>query len=304
MTRALSSHYEAHAPYLRALLYRMTGSAADADDLVQQTFERALSAAPDEDRPMRPWLVRVATNLARDALRARKARGYPGSWLPEPVPSDDELVTGMDVAGTEGRYELLESVSFAFLLALEALTPNQRAVMLLRDVLGYDVAETAQTLGLSAVNVKVTHHRARAAMEAYDKTRTQPVSDVAHAVLAAFLAALAVGDVDALERLMRDDVRILNDGGGEVFAGRRPVLGRAKAVLYLRKVAARRGAPRAAEIRSVNGAPALVATFDAGRHDRDPRQAVVLLRLDAEGRIAESYWVVAPRKLGAVPECA
>ena len=124
------------------------------------------------------------------------------------------------------------------------------------------------------------------------------------AVLAAFLAALAVGDVDALERLMRDDVRILNDGGGEVFAGRRPVLGRAKAVLYLRKVAARRGAPRAAEIRSVNGAPALVATFDAGRHDRDPRQAVVLLRLDAEGRIAESYWVVAPRKLGAVPECA
>lgn len=300
MTRSMAAHFEANARFLRALLYRMTGSASDADDLLQQTFERALARAPSDDRPMRPWLVRVATNLAKDALRARRARGYPGVWLPEPVPNDDDAVLGIEPPDTEGRYELFESVSFAFLLALEALTPNQRAVLLLRDVLAYDVAETAEALGLSAANVKVIHHRARAAMTEYDTSQRPLGSDAAHAVLREFLAALAAGDAATLERLMRVDVRLINDGGGEVFAGRRPVVGRAKALIFFRKVAALRGAPRWAEIRELNGSPALVATLGEGRHTKDARRLVAFLRVDAEGRIAESYWVVAPRKLARV----
>jgi RNA polymerase sigma-70 factor (ECF subfamily) len=275
----------------------MMGSASDADDLVQQTFERTLSASPAADRPIRPWLARVAMNLAKDALRARRRHPYPGSWLPEPVESEEDFVTGIEVPGTEGRYELLETVSFAFLLALEALTPNQRAVLLLRDMLAYDVAETAEVLGLSATNVKVTLHRARAAMAEYDKSRIPTSSEVSRAVLAEFLAALSAGDSTTLERLLREDVRVVNDGGGEVFAGRRPVVGRAKAMLFLKKLSARRGLPTWAEIRSINGSPALVAAFDAGRHANDPRRVVSLLRFDAHGRIAESFWVVAPSKL-------
>ncbi len=300
MTDSMGAHFKANERFLRALLYRMTGSASDADDLLQQTFERALTASPSDERPMRPWLVRVATNLAKDSLRARRARGYPGAWLPEPVPSDDDAVLGIEPQATAGRYELLESVSFAFLLALEALSPNQRAVLLLREVLAYDVAETADALGLSAANVKVIHHRARTAMAEYDKSRAPVGSDAAHAVLREFLGALATGDAATLERLMRIDVRLVNDGGGEVFAGRRPVNGRTKALLFLRKVVALRGPPRSVEIRSLNGTPALVATLGEGRRPKDPRRVVALLRLDADGLIAEGYWVVAPRKLAGI----
>src|SRR5262249_47728960 len=156
----------------------LTGSAADAEDLVQSTFERALLRPPkDLDRELRPWLVRVAMNLGRDLLRKRKRRPYKGPWLPSPLETGSEasppsfeleLPTG---ESPEARYDWLESVSFAFLLALEALTPTQRAVLILRDVFDYSVAETAAALGLSAANVKTSHHRARRAMAAYEAAR-------------------------------------------------------------------------------------------------------------------------------------
>src|SRR5262249_2204314 len=155
------------------LCYRMTGSAADADDLVQETFARVITTPPSEPAGIRPWLARVAMNLAKDRLRARKRAVYMGPWLPSP------LDTGRDFAddawpNAESRYGLLESVSYAFLLACEALTPRQRAVLLLRDVLEYSVEETAEALELSEANVKTTHHRARAAMKAYDAERAPP----------------------------------------------------------------------------------------------------------------------------------
>ena len=141
--------------FLFGLCYRMTGSAADADDLVQETFARALARPPARtDEPWRPWLVRVALNLARDELRRRKRRAYKGPWLPEPVDDAELVEPSHEPASTTGRYELLESVSFAFLLALEALTPAQRAVLLLRDVFEYTGAETAEALGLSEANVR------------------------------------------------------------------------------------------------------------------------------------------------------
>src|SRR4030095_12948344 len=141
---AYADALEPHRRHLWGLCYRMTGNAADADELVQETFARALERPPARtDQPWRPWLVRVAMNLARDLLRYRRRSPYRGSWLPSPIEtdSDDELPSYELAVGsgspTEGRYELLESVSFAFLLALEALRPNQRAVLLLRDVFDY-----------------------------------------------------------------------------------------------------------------------------------------------------------------------
>src|SRR5262249_52124466 len=112
--------------HLWALCYRMTGVAADADDLVQETMLRAIEKPPPDSNEMRPWLVRVAMNLARDHLRRRKRRAYVGPWLPSPV-DDDALEIPVEAAGAEGRYDLLESASLAFLLALEALSPKQRA---------------------------------------------------------------------------------------------------------------------------------------------------------------------------------
>jgi RNA polymerase sigma factor (sigma-70 family) len=156
--------YREHGQFVWGLCYRMTGSATDADDLLQETFARALASPPrDTGAPWRPWLVRVAVNLARDRLRRRKRTPYVGPWLPAPIETGEQAAEDPD---PEHRYGLLESVTFAFLMACEALTPRQRAVLLLRDVLDYSVEETARALAMGIPNVKTTHHRARAAMDA------------------------------------------------------------------------------------------------------------------------------------------
>src|SRR3954470_5840996 len=157
--------YEANRRLLWGLVYRMTGDAAEADDVVQETFVRALASPPrDTSEPWRPWLVRVAMNIARDRLR-RRPRGYPGPWLPTPIADDGSLGEGQSSseASPATRYDVVESVTFAFLVALEALTPAQRAVLLLRDVVDYSTSETAAALGMTEANVKVSLHRARAA---------------------------------------------------------------------------------------------------------------------------------------------
>src|SRR5712692_46828 len=153
----------------------MTGNAADADDLVQETFVRAIEKPPKwTDEPLRPWLVRVAINLSRDLLRRRKRQGYVGPWLPSPVPTDEQSPASYEPPARNedspaARYDLMESVSFAFLLALEALSPTQRAVLLLRDVFDYSTSETAEALDITEANVKVVLLRARRKMKGYDK---------------------------------------------------------------------------------------------------------------------------------------
>jgi len=178
-TPAFEDIFRAHERFLWGLCYRMTGNAADADDLVQETFVRAWKQPPARtDEPWRPWLTRVAMNLSRDLLRRRRRRHYEGPWLPSPIETGDEAsppsYEPVDEQGNPAaRYDMLESVSFAFLLALEALTPAQRAVLLLRDVFDYSVREAADALGMSEPSVKTTHHRARRAMRDYDRDRAR-----------------------------------------------------------------------------------------------------------------------------------
>jgi RNA polymerase sigma factor (sigma-70 family) len=287
----------------------MTGCAADADDLVQETFVRAIERPPARtDVSWRPWLVRVALNLGRDLLRRRRRRAYVGPWLPSPVETgDDESPPSVEptLAGaetTEGRYDLLESVSYAFLLALEALTPRQRAVLLLRDVFDYSVAETADALEVSEAVVKTTHHRARRAMRAYDRAPCVPTRSLqarTRAALERFMGALATGDVPSVEALLADGIRAVSDGGGEFHAARVPVVGRAKVARFYTNILRRRGLDVGAEIRMLNGLPAVVVRFrDEAR--REAGRVVTLIEVDAEGRIAAIRSVLASRKLTAI----
>jgi RNA polymerase sigma-70 factor (ECF subfamily) len=301
----LEEVFQAEKPFLWGLCYRMTGSAADADDLVQETFVRALASPPARTtEPWRPWLVRVAMNLCCDLLRRRRRRSYTGPWLPSPIEVEEPAAERPSLAGggTEGRYELLESVSFAFLLALEALGPLQRAVLLLRDVFDYSVDETARALGISGANVKTTLHRARRAMQGYDRRRSVPthaLQQKTRDVLERFVGALARRDARALEGLLAADVRALNDGGGEFVAARRAVVGRDRVVRLMLGIAEHGGRVSAMELRVLNGLPAAVFELE-GVGPRFARRVVLCCELDAEGRIDRLETVLATRKLTAV----
>lgn len=294
-----------HERLLWGVCYRMTGSSADADDLVQETFLRAMERPPARtDEPLAPWLLCVAMNLSRDTLRKRKRHGYVGAWLPAPIEAEE--VASFEIegeGGTEGRYDLIESVSFAFLLALEVLTPNQRAVLLMRDVLDRSVRETADALGLSEANVKVVHHRARQALEPYDATRasTRPTGEVAERTAAAlrrFVTALASGDEAVLASVFADGAEAWNDGGGEFLAARRIVAGASRvAKLYLGLT--KKSSPvQRFELRALNGVPAIVAERTA--HQGEAPRFVLACDVDAEGKIVRLYTVLATPKLAHV----
>lgn len=300
--------YRRHGRVIWGLCYRMTGCAADADDLVQDTFRRALEKPPSRlDAPLRPWLIKVATNLSRDLLRKRRTKSYVGPWLPGPIESDpDGPIAAIEVplgeGTTEARYDLMESVSFAFLLALEVLAPTKRAVLLLRDVFGYTVKETAEALDLSESNVKTTLHRARKEMEAYDRTRAPSGQDASAAhldALSRFFTALMNDDLGALEAMLAEDVRALSDGGGEFHSALLPVIGREKVIRFYYRVSKRRGPPSGFEVQMLNGRPAVVATFGHGLAKEAPH-AVFRLELDDAGRIRELHAILATRKLSAI----
>ncbi len=303
---AVEDAFREHRGFLWGLSYRMVGNAADADELVQETFVRALERPPsDPDRPWRPWLTRVAMNLGRDLLRRRKRRRYEGPWLPGPVPTGAGglPVEPVDPApGPSARYDRLESVTVAFLLALEALTPAQRAVLLLRDVFDYSVRETAEALEMSEANVKTTHLRARRVMESYDQRRGQrpgPHAQRSGQALERFLACVAQGDAAGVESLLARDVRSISDAGGEFAAARREVSG-APAVAHLYLGLAQKGG-RVTDLRwlTLNGQPAVEIRFAGGRPGWAPR-VILQADTDAEGRIERLYSMMATCKLTAL----
>jgi RNA polymerase sigma factor (sigma-70 family) len=299
----LFSELEQHRSFLWGLCYRMTGCASDAEDVVQDTFERALTRPPpDRERALRPWLVRVAMNRARDLLRQRRRRGYKGPYLPAPIEtSENSPAEPRAQSEPEARYGQLESVTFAFLLALEALTPTQRAVVLLRDVFDHSVEETAQTLGQSTANVKTTHHRARRCLQAYDAKRCIPTPDrqrQTRAALEAFVSRLAADDVDGLRELLAENVRTWHDANGEFFAAGSVVAGRDKVILFHRNLSAKlRRVPLAFGFGNYNGFAAVLARYPA--HAREAPQVLLRVDIDSDGRINEIYGVVATRKLSA-----
>jgi RNA polymerase sigma-70 factor (ECF subfamily) len=293
---SLGPLYKQHARYVWGVGYRMTGSASEADDIVQETFTRALRHRPSEDRDVRPWLTSVAMNLGRDALRRRQRRAYVGPWLPSPV-DDDHAGPWAPDAGV--AFERREGATFAFLVALEVLSPQQRAVLLLRDVLDHSVAEAAEALGISAVRVKVTHHRARARL-ALENDKDLPAApqptDVTFAALTRFVTALTTEDDAALLACLTEDVRALTDGGGEYMAAHKPVLGADRVSRFFIGLRRKLGQDGRFEVRAVNGEPALVAEIRTPVDRAAPRW-LMRFEVGPDGRIAEVHLVAASRKL-------
>lgn len=240
--------------YLFAVAYRMLGVAQDAEDVVQDAWLRFAGVELAEVRDVRGWLVTAVTRLAIDALRsARKQREeYVGLWLPEPVPTAEAL--------PDELLEQAESTSLAFLLLLERLTPNQRAALVLFDVLDHTHEEVAQTLGKSPAACRQLLRRARAAL-------AQPVGPkrltgaAAAAQAERFAAATRAGELDAILATLAPDAVLVSDGGGKVAAVRRPVVGAHRVAHFLAAVR-KLGTWSPFVVTELNGQPALLVGID------------------------------------------
>lgn len=291
MTDPRTSVFAREQRPLWGLCYRMTGSAADADELVQETFARAIERPPkDDSRPLGPWLRTVALNLARDRLRRRKET-HVGSFVPEPVASSE--LSEEPEGSPESRFSRAESASWAFLLALEVLSDKQRAVLVLRDVYDLSTRETATALELTESHVKVLLHRARAALD--DARSPSTPSERATEAMMRFYTALVAEDLDAMKALLREDVVMVTDGNGEVHAARKPVIGRDKVVTFHRKT--KQPVLPTVELAQVNGAPAMVYRYPIAVKPGVPPFGVIQMDVDDDGKIWRILAVNAPSKL-------
>jgi RNA polymerase sigma-70 factor (ECF subfamily) len=281
MDRATEA-FVAHRSLLFTVAYEMLGSAADAEDVLQETWLRWAGVDLGGVRDPRAYLVRIATRQALDRLRtlARRKETYVGPWLPEP------LLTTPDVAED---VELADSVSMAMLLVLETLAPTERAVFVLRDVFGVAYGEIAETVGKSAVAVRQIAHRARAHVAARRPHR--PVSQAeAGRALRAFQRAVETGDLRNLVGMLAPDVVLMGDGGGIRPAAERPVVGADGVARLLAQGLPRLAGTSTVEAAQVNGGPALIIRVG------DEVEDVVAVRIDG-GLISELYVVRNPEKL-------
>lgn len=251
MSGSATDSFVAHRNLLFTVAYEMLGSAADAEDVLQETWLRWAEVDREQVRDERAYLVRIVTRQALNRMRtnARRRESYVGPWLPEP------LLTTPDVAED---VELADSVSMAMLLVLETLGPTERAVFVLREVfdVGYD--EIAAAVDRSPAAVRQILHRARAHV-AERRPRSEVTTSERDRVIERFLGATVTGDLQSLLDVMSPDVVLLTDGGGLKKAALRPILGRDKVLRFLDAVA-----PEgvSADVVLVNGSPALRLMID------------------------------------------
>ena len=275
----------AHRSLLFTVAYELLGSAADAEDVVQETWLRWKDVAHDDVRDPRAYLVRIAGRQALNRLRtlSRRKESYVGPWLPEP------LLTTPDVADD---VELAESVSMAMLLVLETLTPIERAVFVLREVFDTDYDEIAAAVGKAPAAIRQIAHRAREHVAARRPRGTVTTAQTRQ-VMACFERAIATGDLQALIGVLAPDVVLTTDGGGVKQAALRPIVGAEKVLRWLAGVAAQGDGPITAQVTDLNGEPALLL-FLAGVLD-----GIAAVRIE-DAHVAELYIVRNPHKLGRV----
>jgi RNA polymerase sigma-70 factor (ECF subfamily) len=280
--------FEEYRSLLFAMAYRMLGRAMEAEDIVQEAYLRYRATPPESIRSLKSFLTTIVHHLCIDHLRSAQVQreNYVGPWLPEP------LITGDGAAPMSPLHQVIdqESISMAFLVLLESLSPLERAVFLLREVFDYEYAEIAQITGrdeaacrqlLSRAKKHISKHRPRF-----------PASPEAHAkMLGRFMEACTAGDIDGLMSLLAEDVTAWMDGGGKVaVAGRQPVQGRETVARGIIGHLSRVPEGTTAEVIEVNGLPALLV--------RVKGQIANVLTLEVEGDFIRAVrTVINPDKL-------
>ncbi len=281
--------FQKHRALLFSIAYRMLGSVADAEDMLQETFVRWRQTPPAEVRNPRAFLVTIVSRLCLNHLQSARVQReeYVGQWLPEP------LLTGPEGDPSEPA-RVGESLSMAFLLLLERLSPVERAVFLLREVFDYEYSEIARILEQSEANCRQILRRARQHVTE-DRPRFSPSMQEREALLQEFLDASSRGDMQGLLSLLSSDVVLYADGGGKATAVPNPIYGPQNVARFL-VLAPRKLVPpnRVRSLARVNGLPGVVNYLEGRPH------SVVTMDI-AEGRVRGIYIVSNPEKLARLP---
>jgi RNA polymerase sigma-70 factor (ECF subfamily) len=279
--------FREHQPLLFSIAYRMLGSGSDAEDVVQDAYLRWERADPAAVRSPKDYLTTTVTRLAVDHLRSARVRRevYVGPWLPEPL-------VGVDERDPLAAVTLAESLSTAFLVLLERLTPTQRAAFLLREVFGFDYPDVARIVETSESNARQLVQRARQHIAA---GRPRFASDARQAdeLARRFLAACTTGDTDGLLALLADDAVAWADGGGKFATARRPVSGADRVARFVASVVRKWSAWGELRIAPVSGGVGLLV------HARGRLRAVMTVAAGTGGqRVGSVFIVMNPDKLG------
>jgi RNA polymerase sigma-70 factor (ECF subfamily) len=292
-TDELAREFAEHRRALVGAAYRIVGTVADAEDVVQEAWLRWADADRGDVRDVRAYLVTVTGRLALNRLRQQKSRreSYVGPWLPEPVATH----VADPAADPEQAAEIAESVSMAMLVVLESLSPLERAAFVLREVFDLPFSEIAATLDRSEAAVRQLAHRARSHVHA--RRPRQAVDRAWHAeATARFLQTANDGDVEGLISLLAPDVVLVSDGGGKKRAALRPMYGPEKVARWMIAITER---PDVADLQirvvELNGEPAIVA------YAGDAPDTVGFVEFGADGIVSAIYLMRNPDKLGAVP---
>jgi RNA polymerase sigma-70 factor (TIGR02957 family) len=279
--------FDDHRNLLFTVAYRILGSAADAEDAVQDTWLKWSAADRAQVADPRAYLARIVTNIALDRLRSAQARRetYVGPWLPEPILTSS---APDDVAASE-------SVSVALMVLLESLSPLERAVFVLKEAFAFSYAEIAAAVDRSEEAVRQAGHRARGHVRAR-RPRFHQSRERQSEVTSRFLAAASGGDINSLMELLAPDVTLWTDGGGKVRHALKPVAGASRVAAWMAGVSARpyegvQPSSMTASLVEINGAPGIVFR-GAGRVI-----ATLTLSLDASGHIVTVHNVANPDKL-------
>lgn len=254
--------FEAHRAKLFGIAYRMLGVVGDAENVVQDAYLRYALAARDDIRSTDAFLVTIVTRLCLDRIKSAQAQRevYVGQWLPEPLMTD----LPPEARDPAERAADLDSISMAFVLLLQSLSPEERAAFLLREVFDYSYAEIAGFIGKSEAACRQLVSRAKRHI-AEHRPRIQTTPQEHQRVLQSFMQAVATGDLAGLMQLMSDDVTMVSDGGGKAAAATRPLFGPehvSKFIAGLPRVALKANLNWSVETTPVNGRPALIIRED------------------------------------------
>jgi RNA polymerase sigma factor (sigma-70 family) len=298
MTADEPAEFQAQRPLLFSIAYRMLGSASDAEDVLQDAWLRYRGAS--DVRSPKAFAAKIVTRLCLDRLKAARTvrEQYVGPWLPEPV-----LTSGPEAP--DAVLQRSESVIFAFLMLLEALSPEERAVFILKEAFDYGHGEIAEMLDLTPANSRQLFHRAKARLKE-GRPRLSGTPESRRALAEQFASAFQAGDAAVLTRLLARDVGLWSDGGGKVSAARRPLRGRDEVLRFLtglHRIAVNAGlfAQASFTVGEVNGEPAILQRV-GGRLDAVYVISVIGGAIDGIRAVRNpDKLVYIDRQLGALP---